>query len=146
MLLLDVYPVLGPVLVQALMLLVTGVAAFLARSKALSSGEVNMREAALDTSVYPPRAKQAAGALNNQFETPTYFFAAAIIAMMLSLQDIWIVAAAWIYVIARVVHAGIYLTSNRLRPRSMVFAVGLLALVAMWVRIAAHVFTSGQPI
>jgi hypothetical protein len=146
MLLLEVYPVLGPMLVQALIFFILGGVAFAARSKALSSGVVSARDAALDTSVYPAKARQAAGALNNQFETPVYFFAAAIISMILSLQDVWIVAGAWLFIIARVGHAAIFLTSNRLQVRALVFAVGLIGVLIMWVRIAVQVVTSGQPI
>jgi hypothetical protein len=124
MLLLEVYPVLGPMLVQALIFFILGGVAFAARSKALSSGVVSARE----------------------FETPVYFFAAAIISMILSLQDVWIVAGAWLFIIARVGHAAIFLTSNRLQVRALVFAVGLIGVLIMWVRIAVQVVTSGQPI
>ena len=146
MILLEVYPVLLPVLLQALLLFVLGGLAFTARSKALKSGQADPRAAALDTNAYPEQARKAAGALNNQFETPVYFFAVSIIAMMLQLQDLWIVLAAWVYIAARVVHAAIYLTSNGLQTRALVFAVGLGALLVMWIRLAVHVLFAGAAV
>ena len=146
MILLDVYPVLLPVLIQGLLLFVLGVFAFMARSKALKSGEADPRTVALDTGAYPESARKAAGALNNQFETPVYFFAVSIIAMILQLQDLWIVLAAWVYIAARVVHAAIYLTSNALQTRALIFAVGLAALLVMWGRLAVHVLFAGAAV
>jgi hypothetical protein len=39
---------------------------------------------------------------------------------------------AWVYVLARTVHAWIHLTSNNVMNRMYAYGVGWLALVAMW--------------
>ena len=46
------------------------------------------------------------------------------------------VALAWLYVAARVVHAFVHLGSNRLRLRIRAYFAGWLTLLAMWVLLA----------
>ncbi len=146
MLLLDVYPMLGPIMAQALIFFVLALLAVQARAGALSSGAVKAREVELETTAYPEKARKIAGAFNNQFETPVYFFAAAILSLMLQLQDIWMVGAAWLYIVSRVLHAVVFMTVNRVRPRFFMFFLGYVALAIMWIRIAVQVVTSGPPI
>jgi hypothetical protein len=46
-------------------------------------------------------------------------------------------------VIVRIVHAAIHTTYNKIAHRFMVFILSNLVLLAMWVKLALHVFTAG---
>ena len=45
----------------------------------------------------------------------------------------------WMFVVTRLVHAGIHTTSNKVQLRFMVFLVGVLILAIMWI-----IFASGS--
>jgi hypothetical protein len=44
----------------------------------------------------------------------------------------------WLFVLSRIIHAYIHVTSNRLDRRTGVFAVGVTALLLMWVIVIAR--------
>jgi hypothetical protein len=47
--------------------------------------------------------------------------------------DLLFVVLAWVFVLSRLVHAFEHSTANRVRMRGMLYGVGLLVLVLMWV-------------
>ena len=140
---LETYPLLTPMFVQALFYIILSFATVRARAKALGSGAVKEEDVALGQLNYPKKVQQLSNTLNNQFETPTYFFVAAILGMALAVQDVWMVAAAWVYIASRLAHAFIYLTTNRIRTRFAMFFIGFLAILVMWARLAVAVFGGG---
>jgi hypothetical protein len=44
-------------------------------------------------------------------------------------RTVWL---SWVYVTLRLMHSFIHLTSNRISPRLMTFAIGNVALLALW--------------
>ena len=52
-------------------------------------------------------------------------------------------ALAWMFVVTRMVHAGIHVTSNDVRWRFQAFAVGAMLLLIMWIVFALRVLSSG---
>jgi len=50
------------------------------------------------------------------------------------------VALAWVYVLLRVVHSYIHLTSNTLKVRYYSFVISSLVMLSMWVVILTRVF------
>jgi len=70
-----------------------------------------------------------------------YFFAAAILAVALQVQDAVMLAAAWLYVVTRIVHALVYSTSNAVALRFPVFALGAVCVLVMWARLAVFAFS-----
>ncbi|WP_019962013.1 MAPEG family protein [Woodsholea maritima] len=136
MLILERYPLLAPMLAQCLFFFVMGLITVSARTKAIRSGEAPLKDILLGQKNYPQKTQQISNAFNNQFETPTYFFALAIMAMVVGIQDLIMLGAAWIYVILRLVHTYIYVTSNYLQARFLAFFGGIIALMVMAGRIA----------
>lgn len=132
---LSVHPILAPILAQAAIFFLMATWAVLARGRALGSGSVKAREVSLETSAYPEGVRKVSNAFNNQFETPVYFFAAGLLAVALQVQDLVMLAAAWTYIASRVAHIAVHVTINRINPRFAMYAVGVLALLVMWVRI-----------
>ncbi|PWE17383.1 hypothetical protein DDZ18_06780 [Marinicauda salina] len=140
---LETYPLLAPMFAQALFYFILSFMTVRARAGALGSGAVKEEDVALGQLNYPKKVQQLSNTLNNQYESPTYFFVAAILGMALAVQDMWMIAAAWVFIASRIVHAFVYLTTNRIRTRFMMYFVGFLAILVMWARLAVAVFGGG---
>ncbi len=111
------------------------------RYRAVQSGAVKLDpEFALSGDRWPARVRQAANAFANQYEIPILFYVAMVLALGVNAIDYLFVVVAWVFVIARVLHAGVYVTSNDIRFRFPTFAVSVVAVIVLWVMIALHVF------
>ncbi len=102
---------------------------------AVARGEVG-REAPLDPRAFPERCQQAANAFANQFELPVLYFVLAILAFVTRKADIVFVVLSWVFVATRYAHAFVHVTSNDVKLRFPLFAVGALVLLIMWVLFA----------
>ena len=69
----------------------------------------------------------------NLFETPVLFYVAGIMIYVTGQTSWALVLLAWAFVAIRCAHAFVHLTSNRVRVRFRIFAVGLLVLATLWV-------------
>ncbi|WP_462168291.1 MAPEG family protein [Pseudoalteromonas lipolytica] len=76
----------------------------------------------------------------NQFEMPVLFFIACLTALQLNAVGYMFLALAWVYVLLRVVHSYIHLTSNTLKVRYYSFVISSLVMLSMWVVILTRVF------
>ena len=103
------------------------------RRGALVSRDVQMRDIALDEPNWPKKATQLGNCLKNQFEFPVLFYAVVALALPLRLADFLFVLLSWVFVVTRYVHAGIFVTSNDVKTRSLAFFAGVLVLLAMWI-------------
>jgi hypothetical protein len=110
------------------------------RYRALRLGYVEADKVRLREPNWPPRVLQIANAYHNQLELPVLFYVVMLLAMMTKTLDVVIYVLAWMFVLARVAHAYIHVTSNRLDRRTGVFGVGAIALLLMWVIVIARIF------
>lgn len=108
----------------------------LTRGRALKSGETKMKDIALRESNWPARATQIGNCFANQFELPVLFYVLIAIALPLRHADLFIVLMSWVFVVTRFAHAGIFVSSNDVRPRSLAWFAGVLVLAAMWLYFA----------
>jgi len=104
-----------------------------ARTGAISSGQTKLKDIALRQPNWPERATQIANCFSNQFELPLLFYALIALALPLRHADLVIVLLSWVFVLTRLIHAGIFVTSNDVRQRSLAWFAGALALLIMWV-------------
>jgi hypothetical protein len=102
------------------------------RVTSIRSGAVHPRDIALRQPNWPPRVLQIANAAHNQLELPTLFYVLTIIAIITRHADFLFVVMAWIFVLSRLAHAYVHVTSNRVNIRGPVFGIGLLVLMLMW--------------
>jgi hypothetical protein len=77
----------------------------------------------------------------NLFEIPVLFYAGGILAVVLPVQSVWASVWMWLFVFARGLHAYIHIGPNKLRPRMLSFALGLIAVFALWIEIVLNVST-----
>lgn len=96
------------------------------------SGAVHPRDVALRQPNWPPHVLQVANAAHNQLETPVLFYVLTILALVTRQADLLFVAMAWIFVIIRLVHAYVHVTSNRLALRGAIFGLATTVLMLMW--------------
>ena len=135
----SVQMVLLPVFVQigltfALLLWMAG-----ARRQTLVKGETKIRDIALGQPNWPARATQIGNCFSNQFEIPVLFYVLIALALPLRHADLVIVLLSWVFVVTRLVHAGIFVNSNDLGQRSMAWFAGVLVLLAMWIYFALQI-------
>jgi len=81
----------------------------------------------------------ASNNLKNLFEIPILFYLAAMIAMLLMIQDDLLVWLAWGFVILRVVHSAIHCSYNRVMHRFFAYLISCLFLMFMWIRLASYI-------
>jgi hypothetical protein len=110
-----------------------------ARRNALVGGETKIRDIALGQPNWPDRATQIGNCFANQFEIPVLFYVLIAIALPLRRTDLVIVLLSWLFVVTRFVHAGIFVTSNYLKRRSLAWFAGVLVVFAMWVYFALKI-------
>ncbi len=115
-----------------------------ARVVALLSGRVSPQDVVLSGSAWPDDVRRASNNMNNQFETPTIFYALVLAALVLKLVSLAFAVIAWGYVASRIVHSAIHIGPNDLRRRSVAFFAGFACLVALWgLLVAAVLFGRG---
>ena len=73
----------------------------------------------------------------NLFEVPVLFYTAGILYVAMEISDPLPVTLAWIFVIARVIHTCIHLSYNNIMHRLIVFGLGNLSVLGMWILIAS---------
>src|SRR6266481_3346666 len=112
------------------------------RTRALTSREISLKDIALGQPNWPERATQIGNCFSNQFELPLVFYVLIALALPLRHADLVIVLLSWVFVLTRFIHAGIFVTSNDVRPRSLAWFAGVIVLLIMWVWFAIGVLFS----
>ena len=130
--LLPVFVLIG--LTFALMLWMAG-----ARRNALVSRETRVKDIVLGQPNWPVRATQIGNCFRNQFELPVLFYILIALALPLRHADYLIVVLSWVFVVTRLVHAGIFVSSNDLNRRSLAWFAGVVVLLIMWVYFALKI-------
>jgi hypothetical protein len=135
--------ILYPVFVQVLLTFVVYGLLAVARAPAISRldrGRGNP-ELALGRVVWPEDAEKRAANQRNQFELPVLFYAVVAFALLTKEVDSLMLGLGWLFVVTRMLHAAIHVGPNKVRWRSAAFALGLLVLAGMWLKLFLHVLS-----
>jgi hypothetical protein len=108
------------------------------RLRAVRAGQVDPQAVRLREPNWPPRVMQIANAYHNQLELPMLFYVVVLLALVTETLDVVLLILSWMFVLARLVHAYVHVTSNRLDRRTGVFGIGAIALLLMWVIVIAR--------
>jgi hypothetical protein len=92
----------------------------------------------------PEEVAAVARNLNNLFEAPTLFYAGTAIAFAAGEAGVLLVALGWTYVVLRVLHSAIHLSTNRVLWRFRAFALSWLILLAYWAVLGVQLATAGN--
>jgi hypothetical protein len=109
------------------------------RTRAIQSGQTRLKDIALRQPNWPERPTQIANCFSNQFELPVLFYVLIALALPLRHADLVIVLLSWIFVLTRFIHAGIFVSSNDVRSRSLAWFAGVIVLLIMWIWFAVAV-------
>jgi hypothetical protein len=134
--------ILLPVFVQVVLMFCLLIWTGRARIGHLRQGDVKVGDVALGQRSWPTRAQQISNTYSNQFELPMLFLVLVALALITRKADLLFVVMSWMFVVTRLVHAGIYVTSNRIQQRFTVFLIGAIVLVLMWITFALRIFAA----
>ena len=109
------------------------------RTGNIRSRAVDWRAIALREPAWPARTTQVANAFANQFEVPVLFYVLVVLLIVLRHADLLFVILAWIFVVLRLVHAAIHVSTNKVPRRGEVYGIGVLVLFIMWVIFAVEI-------
>ena len=134
-------PILLPLLALVFLTFVIWVYMYVTRLSEIRRKKIDPQD--LDTRVHGQalltESPRQADNLKNLFELPVLFYVAALLSMVLMIQDPFLVQLAWGYVALRYVHSFVHCTYNRVMHRFMAYAASCIVLMFIWARLAAYV-------
>ncbi|MFC1796355.1 MAPEG family protein [Pseudomonadota bacterium] len=134
-------PILLPLLALVFLTFVIWVYMYVTRLSEIRRKRIDPQD--LDTRVHGQalltESPRQADNLKNLFELPVLFYVAALLSMVLMIQDPFLVQLAWGYVALRYVHSFVHCTYNRVMHRFMAYAASCIVLMFIWARLAAYV-------
>ena len=135
----SIQAVLLPLFVLVLLTFVLGFWAAYLRVQAVRNREVHPRDVALREPNWPPRVLKVVYAFQNQLELPLLFYVLTILAWITRQADLLFLVLAWIFVVLRILHAAVHVSSNNLAQRAILFIAGAVVLAAMWLIFALRI-------
>lgn len=121
-----------PLFAMVLVTFVVAIHLFRLRVKAVKSGQIRLSQFRLNSGDMPDNVAQAARNYTNLFEVPMLFYTAGAIAIALGIQVPAMVITAWIFVLARIAHSWIHLTSNNVIHRLRAYMLGNICVLVIW--------------
>jgi hypothetical protein len=137
--------ILLPLFVEVILTFVLWAGMATLRTRDVSTGAVRPEEIALREPKWSKRTLQTANSFSNQFEIPVLFYVLTILAYVTHLAGTIFVILAWIFVIFRILHAYVHVTSNIVRLRGTFYGVAVVALAINWVIYIVDVLTLPRP-
>ena len=131
-------PLLDKLLIVAMaaqVLLTLGVLFWLGSERVprVMSGEIAVKDIAVERIGYPLRARLLSNNFDNQFQLPVLFYVAGLLILILGGPNWLEVGLAWLFVVLRYAHTGIHVTTNRVHRRFVVYTTGLAVLALLWI-------------
>jgi hypothetical protein len=102
------------------------------RARDLRSGTVRVEDIALREPNWSKHATQVANAFSNQFELPVLFYVLMILAYVTHHAGVLFLILAWVFVVFRLLHAYVHVTSNIVRLRGALYGIAAVALFINW--------------
>lgn len=129
--------------VFALVALTFGLLIWMGRERVprVMRGEVAVGDIALDRTAYPQKARQLSNSFDNQFQLPVLFYLAVLLGLVVGGTSWLDVVLAWAFVILRIAHAAIHVTSNHVYRRFLAYVAGFGVLAALWIGLGVRVLT-----
>jgi len=137
-----VQEILLPVFVQVALTFILLFWMGIVRGRAIRRQQTRIPDIALGQPNWPPDALKAANAYHNQFQLPLLFYVVVIVAWYTRKADFLFVVLEWVFVVTRLLHAGVHVSSNNVSYRFYAFAVGAIVLLVMWIIAAVRILAS----
>jgi hypothetical protein len=136
--------VLAPVFVQVALTSVLFLWMGRLRFNDIRSGEVRPVDVVLGQPNWSTKTTQLMNAFRNQFELPVLFYLVSVLALFTARAGMTLVVLAWLFVITRILHALIHVTTNNLQRRGILYAAGGFILMAMWIDYFLELYFGGS--
>ncbi len=120
-----------PVLVQILLTIVGFMLMGVQKAKAVKANDVDMAKTALNNDAWPEYVMKVTNNVRNQFQVPLLFYVICFVFYSINAVTTTVLYLAWAFVITRIIHAYIHMSSNYLPARFRVFTLGFVILVVM---------------
>ena len=120
-----------PVIIQVFLTLFVYLRLMQVKKRAAAEGRVDRTRVALRDDAWPDYVIQVNNNIRNQFELPVLFYVLATVLWLLDSVHGVAIAASTVFVLSRIVHAGVHLSINALPPRRHLFTVGWVAVFVM---------------
>ena len=114
-----------------------------ARVRAARSGQVRIKDVALDSSRWPDDVRKLSNNYDNQFQLPLLLYALLPLEILLVKVDWLTVVLAWVFVASRIVHSIIHTGDNDVGRRFQAFLVGFITIAVMWGWFALRLYVIG---
>lgn len=123
-------PMFALVMLTFLIMVVT----FRSRMSAVRAGKLPMNYFALMQGQEAPElVAKSTRNFSNLFEVPVLFYTGALAYLALNIDASTPVLCAWLFVAARALHSLIHLTYNNVLHRLIIFGLGNLCVLVMWI-------------
>lgn len=109
------------------------------RVSLVGRGRVRTDDVALGQPAWPRQPTLIMNSYHNQFELPVLFYVLVILALLTKKADFLFVVMSWIFVLTRILHAGLHATTNDMRLRFSIFLAGAVVLMLMWIIFALRI-------
>jgi hypothetical protein len=141
----NLHDILLPVFVQVALIIVLAFVMGARRLAVVRARQVRAGEVSMGERAWPAPAQRASNAFSNQFELPVLFFALVPLVIITRKADLIYVVLSWIFVLSRIVHAGVYVTTNHVPYRFAAYTIGAVALVLLWIEFAIRILSVPLP-
>jgi hypothetical protein len=128
-----------PAAAQALLTVVILLSMGPVRARSMRENRTTYDDIALGQPAWSETATKFSNNYKNQFELPVLFYAVCALALAAKVVDPLLVGLAWAFVAARVAHALIHVTYNKVPHRATAFFVSIVLVIAMWLSVASRV-------
>lgn len=122
-----------PVLTQIAITIVAFMLLGVRKAKAIKKDEVDMTKTALDNDAWPDYVVQVSNNMRNQFQVPVLFYVLCFVFYSINAVTTTVLYLAWAFVISRIIHAYIHMSSNYVPARFRVFIIGFVIFVVMFI-------------
>ncbi len=122
--------ILWPVVVQILLTLLIFIPLTRRKFQAVKDG-ADVTKTALNNSAWPDNVLKASNNLANQFQLPVLFYVLCLIFFASNGVSVLVLALAWTFVVSRLVHSYVHITTNYVPHRMRIFILGYLVLILM---------------
>jgi hypothetical protein len=112
------------------------------RVRDLKSGAAKPQDIALREPNWPAHTRQVSYSYSNQLELPLLFYVLTILAYFTHHAGTLFVILAWIFVVFRLLHAYVHVTSNVVNIRGPLFGLSAVVLAIMWLIFMIQVLTN----
>lgn len=112
------------------------------RVRAIRSGVTKVHDIALGQPAWPEQVTKVINAYHNQLQLPVLYYLLVALVLLVAPATPGMVVLSWLFVLSRLFHALIHVTTNNVPRRFFVFLAGAAILALMWLIFAATVFLS----